>query len=89
MLFVCIMFVCFTPEFYIVIIYTNVFCFHALSLGYRHTACLFQLLFCIMYDAFSQLGFIIYAHIGFVYERAMCSLIALYRKITIIIIIRL
>ena len=67
-----------------IVIYTSALCFH--SLRYSHIACLFQLLLCIMYSAFSQLVFLILCS-HHIYERAMCFLAKLNFRIAIIIII--
>ena len=67
--------------------FANAFCFHALSFGYLHIVCLFQILFCIMYSAFSQLVFLILCSHIFFNEMAMCTQEKYHLKITIIIII--
>ena len=62
MLFIRIMLVYFLFYFaldFSVVIYTDVFCLHALYLGHSHIDFLFHLLFCIMYSAFNQLSFFI------------------------------
>ena len=53
--------------------FANSFCFVALSL-IIDTACLFQILFCIMHSSFNLLVFLILCFTPFYYERAMCSL---------------
>ena len=68
MLFVCIML------FFLPIIFSNAFCFHALS-WVIDTVCLFHILFCIMHSAFNLLVFQILCSHHFLYNVwAMCSL---------------
>ena len=67
------LFLYFALEFCIVIICTNAFCFHALSLGYFDIVCLLQFIILYLAQCFYSVGFLSFIFTLILFMKGICT----------------